>query len=240
MGVDLNTNGVVMEDGNANRADVVKQGILNIVHDVVNWRENVARFFRKSFGGNGAKQIIFSPNLLRIHTWMAEKGKINMAGFSVCWSQCEALSNAMHEDDVSFQVENSEGQHRWHADKEGKTTLFGTVIQEEIMTKSAFYKLCPWFMLMYIHCVLRICNEVVVKGMCSVVARHASGIRGLIVDMYAKESIIDYNAPHRAYIALFINKAHITFFITKAIDHYFSASNYKRSKRGFDVSSGLT
>jgi hypothetical protein len=59
---------------------------------------------------------------------MVEKGKINMAGFSVCWSQCKALANAMHEDVVSFKAENPEEQHRWHADKEGKTPVYGTVI----------------------------------------------------------------------------------------------------------------
>jgi hypothetical protein len=106
-----------------------------------------------------------SPNLIRIHTWMVEIGKINMAGFSVCWSQCKGLANAMHEDVVSFKVENPEEQHRWHADKEGKTAVCGTIIQEEIMTKSTFYKLCPWFMLMYIHCLLNICNEAAVEAM---------------------------------------------------------------------------
>jgi hypothetical protein len=80
------------------------------------------------------------------------------------------------------------------------------------MTKSTFYKLCPWLMLMYMHCVLKICNDAVVEGMCSVVAKHAFGTRGLIFDVYAKESIIDYNAPHRA---------HMTLFITKALDHTF-------------------
>jgi hypothetical protein len=44
---------------------------------------------------------------------------------------------------------------------------------------------------MYIHYVLKLCNEAVVEGMCSVVAKHAHGTRGLIFDMYAKESIID-------------------------------------------------
>jgi hypothetical protein len=37
---------------------------------------------------------------------------------------------------------------------------------------------------MYIHCVLKICYEAVVEGMCSVVAKHAPGTRGLIFDMY--------------------------------------------------------
>jgi hypothetical protein len=76
-----------------------------------------------------------------------------------------------------------EEQHRWHADKEGKIAVSRTVIQEEIMTKSAFYKLCPLLMLIYIQCVLKICNEAVVEGMCSVVAKHAHGTRGLIFYM---------------------------------------------------------
>jgi hypothetical protein len=168
MGVDLITNGVVMEEGNADRADVVKQGLLNIGYDVADWCENVARLFRNRFDGNEAKQTILamaqcvdlrffvvssyapfssfdaffearvSPNLLRIHTWMVEKGKINMDGVSVCWSQCKAVAHAMHEGAVSFKVENPEEQHRWHADKEGKTAVSGTVIQGEIMTKSTF------------------------------------------------------------------------------------------------------
>jgi hypothetical protein len=49
----------------------------------------------------------------------------------------------MHEDVAFFKVENPEEQHRWHADKEGKTAVSGTIIQEEIKTKPAFYKLCP-------------------------------------------------------------------------------------------------
>jgi hypothetical protein len=215
MGVDLNTNGVEMEDGNADKGDVVKQGPLHIGYDVADWCENVARSFRNRYDGNEAKQTFVlviaqcvdlrlffvssyapfssfdgylearvSPNLLRIYTWMVEKGKINMAGFSVCWTQCKALANAMHEDVVSFKVENPEDQHRWHADKEGKTAVYETVIQEENMTKSTFYTLCSWFVLMYIHCVLKICNEAVVESMCSVVAKHALGTRGLIFDMY--------------------------------------------------------
>eukprot|EP00873_Tetraselmis_striata_P024099 jgi/Tetstr1/444363/TSEL_032254.t1 len=47
------------------------------------------------------------------------------------------------------------------------------------------------------------------------------GTRGLIFDMYAKESIVDYNAPHRA---------HSTPFITKALDHYFGQKTYQRVK----------
>jgi hypothetical protein len=39
--------------------------------------------------------------------------------------------------------------------------------------------------------------------------------------MYAKESVIDYNAPHRA---------HNTLFITKPHDQYFLARNYKNMK----------
>jgi hypothetical protein len=161
-----------MEDGNADKADVVKQGLLNIGYDVADWCENVARFFRIRFDENEAKQTVLviaqcvdlrlfvvssyapfssfdaylkarvSPNVLRIHTWMVEKGKINMAGFSLCWSQCKALANAMHKDVVSFKGENPEDQHRWHADKEGKTAVYGTVIQEDNMTKSTFYTLC--------------------------------------------------------------------------------------------------
>jgi hypothetical protein len=38
--------------------------------------------------------------------------------------------------------------------------------------------------------------------------------------MHAKESIIDYIAPHRAHTTFF--------FITKAIDRYFSAHNNKK------------
>jgi hypothetical protein len=51
MGVDLNTNGVVMEDGNAYIADVVKQGLLNIGYHVANWCVNVAPFFRNRLDG---------------------------------------------------------------------------------------------------------------------------------------------------------------------------------------------
>jgi hypothetical protein len=117
------------------------------------------------------------------------------------------LANAMQEDVVSFKVENLEEQHRWHADKEDNTAVSENVIQEEIMTTSASYKLCPWFMLMYNHSMLKICKEVVVEGMCSVVAKHAPRSRCLIFDMHAKESIMDYNAPHTAHITLFITKA---------------------------------
>jgi hypothetical protein len=39
----------------------------------------------------------------------------------------------------------------------------------------------------------------------------------------AKESIIDYNTHARA---------HISLFITEALDHYFSAKNYKNIKKG--------
>jgi hypothetical protein len=52
---------------------------------------------------------------------MIEKIKINVAGFSMCPSQCKALANAMREVVVSFKVGNAEEQHRWRADKEGKT-----------------------------------------------------------------------------------------------------------------------
>jgi hypothetical protein len=43
MGVDLNTNGVVMEDGNADILDIVKPCLLNIGYDVADWCESVAR-----------------------------------------------------------------------------------------------------------------------------------------------------------------------------------------------------
>jgi hypothetical protein len=107
-----------------------------------------------------------------------------------------------------FKVENPEERHRWHADKEGKTAVLGTGIQDKILTKPAFYnKRSPWFMLMYIHCVLKICNEVVVEGMCSIVAKHAHKTRGLIHDTYIKDRMINYSAPHRAHNTLFTTKA---------------------------------
>jgi hypothetical protein len=111
MGVDLNANGVVMEDWNADTADVKKQGLLSIGYDVADWRENIARFFRNHFAGNEAKQTILvmaqcvdlrlfvvsshvpfpsidaylkarvSPYHPHIHTLMVEKGMINMDGF---------------------------------------------------------------------------------------------------------------------------------------------------------------
>jgi hypothetical protein len=40
--------------------------------------------------------------------------------------------------------------------------------------------------------------------------------------MCAKESIIEYNAPHRA---------HINLFITKALDQYFSAKLHKNPEK---------
>jgi hypothetical protein len=38
-----------------------------------------------------------------------------------------------------------------------------------------------------LHCVLKICNEAIVEGMCRVVAKHAHGTWGLIFDIYTKE-----------------------------------------------------
>jgi hypothetical protein len=211
MGVDLNTGGVVMDDGNVDKADVVKQDLLSIGYVVGDWCENVARSFRNRFDGNEAKHTIVAmaqcvdlrmfvmrshaplssfdaylearvfPILLSIHTLMVEKGKIHLTGFYVCWrhsrhrqTQCTKMLSP------STKVTNLEKQYRWHADKEGKTTVSGTVIQEGIMTKPASNKLCSWFILMYIHCVLKISNEVVAEGMCSVVAKRAPGTRGLI------------------------------------------------------------
>jgi hypothetical protein len=69
-----------------------------------------------------------SPNLLRIHTWMAESGKINLAVFSLCWSQCKALATAMHDYVVSLKVENPEEHYRWHADKEDKNTAVSRTV----------------------------------------------------------------------------------------------------------------
>mmetsp|Transcript_13174 Transcript_13174/g.34089 ORF Transcript_13174/g.34089 Transcript_13174/m.34089 type:complete len:222 (-) Transcript_13174:129-794(-) len=161
------------------------------------------------------------PNLRAIHDWMVQKGQIKLAEFDECYSQCKALALKMNADVKAFKCEHPQVKHRWHDDKDGLETVSGTVIQAEIMTDPAFYKLCPGFMYMYVHCVLKICNEAVVEGMCSVVAKHATGTRGLIFDMYAKESIVDYNAPHRA---------HSTPFITKALDHYFGQKTYQRVK----------
>jgi hypothetical protein len=62
MGIDLNTNGVVMEDGNADildRADIMKQGLLNIGYDVADWCENVARLLRNRFDGNEANKLLY-------------------------------------------------------------------------------------------------------------------------------------------------------------------------------------
>jgi hypothetical protein len=59
MGVDLNTKCVVMKDGNADRADVVKQGLLHIGYDVAYWCENVARFLWNRFDGNKANYFSY-------------------------------------------------------------------------------------------------------------------------------------------------------------------------------------
>jgi hypothetical protein len=121
MGVDLNTNGVVMDDGNTYTTDVVMQGVLKFGDDVADWCENVVRFCRNRVDGNEAKPTIpvmaqcddfrlfavsshapfssfdaclearVSPNLLRIHTWMLEKGKLNLDGFSVVLGSMQGI-----------------------------------------------------------------------------------------------------------------------------------------------------
>mmetsp|Transcript_15173 Transcript_15173/g.39051 ORF Transcript_15173/g.39051 Transcript_15173/m.39051 type:complete len:564 (+) Transcript_15173:268-1959(+) len=233
------------------RSSRAKQALNSIGYDVADWCANVVHHFTRRFESNPAKAMIkrmaqcvdlrmfvrtshvpyasfeafldgqVGPNLRAIHDWMVQKGQIKLAEFDECYSQCKALALKMNADVKAFKCEHPQVKHRWHDDKDGLETVSGTVIQAEIMTVPAFYKLCPGFMYMYVHCVLKICNEAVVEGMCSVVAKHATGTRGLIFDMYAKESIVDYNAPHRA---------HSTPFITKALDHYFGQKTYQRVK----------
>lgn len=70
---------------------------------------------------------------------------------------------------------------------------------------------------LYVHCALKICNEAVVEGFGSVVQRHATGVRGLCFNVYARESRVAYNAPH---------PAKSDSLIAEALQDYFDQKNY--------------
>ena len=70
---------------------------------------------------------------------------------------------------------------------------------------------------MYQHCALKICNEAVVEGMCSVVNKHADGGGSLTFTPLAMETMIDYNKPAAA------NNDKL---LTEALNLFFSPKNY--------------
>ena len=94
---------------------------------------------------------------------------------------------------------------------------FGIEIQKVILTKKYFYEGLGDYIYMYQHCALKICNEAVVEGMCSVVSKHADGAMSLTFTHLAMESMIDYNKP----VAANGDKL-----LTEALNLLFSQKNY--------------
>ena len=73
------------------------------------------------------------------------------------------------------------------------------------------------YLYIYNHCALKICNEAVVKGMCSVVGKHDASGRSLTFRPLAMESIIDYNKP---------STSRSNALLKQALDIYFTNKNY--------------
>ena len=165
-------------------------------------------------------------SLMAVYDWMVDAGGIiNLPSFPECVASCKRLAHAIVES-VSRHVATGKSRpHKWFDESgEGPIVKSGTVIQEEVMTTHAFLQLnIDAYMYMYVHCALKVCNEAVVEGFCSTMGRHAMGVRGLCFDMYAMESIIAYNAPHRARSEKFI---------TQALNHFFKEKKYKNKPKG--------
>jgi hypothetical protein len=241
------------ERAQRNKGRAIRQGLINVGHDVSDWCENLIHFFNTRYEGSALKSKVkvmakcvdlrlfvipmvvpyasfdiyleccVKPNLEDLYDW-AVGGGINMPEFNVVWSQCMALGMKMHEDVARFTPSIDTPRHRWYCRRDGDnidTVRLGTEIQQEILTKSEWYDLAPAYLYLYQHMALKSFCEAVVEGMCSVVAKHATGVRSLCFDMYAKESIVDYNAPDRT---------QSNAFITKALDHLFASKAYKQVK----------
>jgi hypothetical protein len=154
-----------------------------------------------------------------VHAWMIRSG-IVVADFEHVLQQCTKLASKLQQEVEDFYAGATfpDSLHRWH-EKVGAEilTVSGTVIQEEVMTAKRMYQDCPDYIYMYQHCALKTMNEAVVEGMCSVVSRHATGVRGLSFNKYGMESIIVWNAPipHKA-----------DAFLSAAVDLYFKGKKH--------------
>ena len=142
-----------------------------------------------------------NSNLQLVYIWMTSGG-IDLPPYSVCFEQCKILAYRMHRECIDFLRDRMSPQscHPWWKDAAGMEAQSGVVIQKDLLTNVKYYDGVHDFLYMYVHCALKICNEVVVEGMCSVVAKHATSSRRLNFEAYAMESIIAYNAPmsHRS------------------------------------------
>jgi hypothetical protein len=163
----------------------------------------VSRTFPSEYSSFGAflDADVKTP-LSEVHAWMKAAG-IDLPDFEIVYGECVALATVMHQDVLQFYQQRSSDTafHPWHKGGElGEAASSGTVIQRDVLTKERFFRDSPSYLFMYHHAVLKISNEAVVEGMCSVVHRHASTARGLSFKAYAEESIIVWNAPvaHKA------------------------------------------
>ena len=87
------------------------------------------------------------------------------------------------------------------------------------------------YMWLYQHVVLKVMNEAVVEGMCSVIGRHAAKGRGLSFRQYAMEAIISWHAPLPHEAGSFIRAALDEHFRGVAQEDFWNFTSYDRSNR---------
>ena len=201
-----------------------EQAYKEIQHHVKDWIDNYLHFFKVRFLDdqhemitrmgkcidlrlfcvrqfpNGASILsdylegVVKKPTKKLWKW-AKRAGVDVYAWGEVWGALCKLAGRLHSDVSSFykSATNPKSRHEFHNDD--FSVVSGTVIQKVVHTRTKYSADIAPFLHLYQLCVLKIANEAVVEGMCSIVDRHAEGQRGLHMEHYKWEGIVHWMMP---------------------------------------------